>query len=66
MGQNFEERDLQLDVIAWYKYKVIGSQPEPERYCAWRISKLLFGIMRDKEQINNVYETDAQAAKTWM
>jgi len=65
LGTNFEERDENLDVIAWYKYKVIGSLPEPERYCAWRISKMLFGIMIDKEQINNVYESDEQAEKTW-
>ena len=65
LGLNFEERDESLDLIAWYKYKVIGSLPEPERYCTWRISKLLFGIMKDKEQINNVYETEEQAATTW-
>lgn len=49
LGYNFEERNESLDLIAWYKYKVIGSLPEPERYCSWRISKLLFGIMKDKE-----------------
>ena len=57
LGINFEEADNNLDVIAWYKYKVIGALPEPERFCAWRISKLLFGITKDKEMINNVYET---------
>jgi formylglycine-generating enzyme required for sulfatase activity len=57
LAENFEERDDNLDLIAWYKYKVIGSLPEPERFCAWRISKMLFGISKDKEQINNVYET---------
>ena len=66
LGQNFEERDPQLDLIAWYKYKLVGSQPEPERFCAWRISKMVFGIMRDKEHINNVYETDEQAARSWV
>jgi hypothetical protein len=65
LGQNFEEQDTNLDLIAWYKYKVIGSLPEPERYCTWRISKMLFGITKDKEQINNVYETEEQAASTW-
>ena len=49
LGQNFEERNESLDLIAWYKYKVIGSLPEPERYCTWRISKMLFGISKDKE-----------------
>ena len=58
LGVNFEERELQLDLIAWYKYKVVGSLPEPERFCAWRISKMIFGVGKDKEQINNVYETD--------
>ena len=56
LGQNFEERDESLDLIAWYKYKVIGSLPEPERFCTWRISKMLFGISKDLEQVNNVYE----------
>lgn len=58
LGDIFEESFGPLDVIAWYKYKVIGSLPEPERFCTWRISKMLFGIGKDKEQINNVYETD--------
>lgn len=44
-------------MIAWYKYKIIGKLPEPERFCTWRISKMLFGISKDKEMINNVYET---------
>jgi formylglycine-generating enzyme required for sulfatase activity len=57
LGNNFEEKDSNLSNIAWYKYKVIGSLPEPERFCAWRISKMLFGISKDKEMINNVYET---------
>lgn len=57
LGLNFEERNEALDLIAWYKYKVIGSLPEPERFCTWRVSKMLFGISKDKEQINNVYET---------
>ena len=56
LGQNFEERNNSLDLIAWYKYKVIGSLPEPERFCAWRVQKFLFGISKDKEQVNNVYE----------
>lgn len=56
LGENFEENDEVLDLIAWYKYKVLGTKPEPERYCSWRISKMLFGISKDKEQINNVYE----------
>ena len=58
LGDIFEESFAPLDLIAWYKYKVIGSLPEPERFCTWRISKMLFGIGKDKEQINNVYETD--------
>lgn len=55
LGMKFEERiseegkDAGLDLIAWYKYKVIGTLPEPERYCAWRISKMMFGICKDKE-----------------
>ena len=57
IGDNFEEREPHLDLIAWYKYKVIGSAPEPERFCAWRASKFLFGISKDLEQVNNVYET---------
>ena len=57
LGQTFETNHKSLDLIAWYKYKVIGSQPEPERYCAWRISKLMFGITKDPEKVNNVYET---------
>lgn len=56
LGQNFEERDESLDLIAWYKYKLIGAAPEPERFCTWRISKMLFGISKDPEQVNNVYE----------
>lgn len=56
LGNVFETNHPGLDLIAWYKYKVIGSLPEPERYCAWRISKMLFGIAKDTEQINNVYE----------
>lgn len=56
LGDNFEENDPSLDLIAWYKYKLIGSLPEPERFCTWRISKMLFGMSKDKEQINNVYE----------
>ena len=49
LGLNFEERNSNLDLIAWYKYKVIGSLPEPERFCAWRVAKLMFGISKDKE-----------------
>lgn len=49
LGQNFEERNESLDLIAWYKYKVIGALPEPERFCAWRISRMLFGISKDSE-----------------
>ena len=56
LGDVFETNHPGLDLIAWYKYKMIGSLPEPERYCAWRISKMLFGIAKDTEQINNVYE----------
>lgn len=56
LGDVYETRDANLDMYAWYKYKVIGSLPEPERYCAWRISKMIFGISRDKEKVNNVYE----------
>ena len=56
LGDVFETNHPGLDLIAWYKYKVIGTLPEPERYCAWRISKMLFGISRNKEQIGNVYE----------
>ena len=59
LGDKFEEQYEPLDLVAWYKYKVIGSLPEPERFCTWRISKMLFGIGKDKEQINNVYETEA-------
>lgn len=58
LGDKFEENLESLDLIAWYKYKMIGSLPEPERFCAWRISKMMFGIGKDKEQINNVYEGD--------
>jgi hypothetical protein len=57
LGQNFEEEDEYLDLIAWYKYKKIGTLPEPERYCAWRAARFIFGITRDLEQVNNVYET---------
>ena len=60
LGDKFEEKLESLDLIAWYKYKVIGSLPEPERFCTWRISKMLFGIGKDKEQINNVYEVESQ------
>ena len=56
LGDVFETNHPGLDLIAWYKYKVIGSLPEPERYCAWRISKMMFGIAKDTEHINNVYE----------
>ena len=58
MGDKFEENFEPLDVMAWYKFKVIGSLPEPERFCTWRVSKMLFGIGKDKEQINNVYEKE--------
>lgn len=58
LGEKFEENYAPLDLIAWYKFKVIGSLPEPERFCAWRVSKMLFGIGKDKEQINNVYEKE--------
>lgn len=34
----FETNHPGLDLIAWYKYKVIGTLPEPERFCTWRIS----------------------------
>ena len=61
LGDKFEESFSPLDLIAWYKYKVIGSLPEPERFCTWRISKMLFGIGKDKEHINNVYEVDDRA-----
>lgn len=57
LGYNYEERNEFLDVIAWYKYKVIGAAPEPERFCAWRAAKFVFGIAKDKEMVNNVYET---------
>ena len=56
LGQTFESNDSSLDLIAWYKYRLVGERPEPERFCAWRISKMLFGISRDKEKVNNVYE----------
>lgn len=56
LGQVFESNDPSLDLIAWYKYRLVGELPEPERYCAWRISKMLFGISKDKEKVNNVYE----------
>lgn len=56
LGDKFEENNVSLDMIAWYKYKLIGSMPEPEKFCAWRISRMLFGVSKDKEQINNVYE----------
>ena len=58
LGENFDGRDERLDLIAWYKYKVIGDLPEPERFCTWRISKMMFGVSRDTEHINNVYEKD--------
>ena len=61
LGDVFETNHPGLDLIAWYKYKVVGSLPEPERYCAWRISKMLFGIAKDTEQINNVYEPDTRS-----
>jgi hypothetical protein len=60
IGDKFEENHEMLDPIAWYKYKSIGTLPEPERFCTWRISKMLFGISKDKEQINNVYEVDEE------
>lgn len=56
LGENFEEQEPGLDLIAWYKYKVIGTLPEPEKFCTWRISKMIFGLLPDKEQVNNVYE----------
>lgn len=62
LGEKFEENYEPLDLIAWYKFKVIGSLPEPERFCAWRVSKMLFGIGKDKEQINNVYEKEEEQA----
>ena len=60
LGDTFEDNNESLDLIAWYKFKVIGSKPEPERFCAWRVSKMLFGIGKDKEQINNVYEKEEE------
>lgn len=57
LGFNYEESNEFLDLIAWYKYKVIGAAPEPERFCAWRAAKFMFGIAKDKEMVNNVYET---------
>ena len=57
LGTVFETNDDNLDLIAWYKYKMVGELPEPERFCAWRISKMVFGISRDMERVNNVYET---------
>ena len=62
LGNRFEENVPELDLIAWYKFKVIGSLPEPERFCTWRVSKMLFGIGKDKEQINNVYEKEEEQA----
>lgn len=56
LGDNFEQQEPDLDAIAWYKYKVLGSKPEPERFCAWRAAKFIFGITKDREQVNNVYE----------
>ena len=56
LGMNAEEKKPELDLIAWYKYKILGSKPEPERFCTWRISKMLFGISKNLEQVNNVYE----------
>lgn len=56
LGQNMDEQNESLDLMAWYKYKVIGSLPEPERFAAWRVSKFLFGISKDPELVNNVYE----------
>ena len=56
LGDNFEEQEKALDLIAWYKYKVLGTEPAPERFCTWRASRFLFGISRDLEQTNNVYE----------
>lgn len=47
LGKNMEEEDELLSKIAWYKYKYIGRLPEPEKFCAWRISKMIFGISRD-------------------
>lgn len=49
LGINFEEREEGLDLIAWYKYKILGKEPEPEKFCTWRIAKMLFGITRDPE-----------------
>ena len=56
LGDIYETNSRDLDLIAWYKYKIVGTKPEPERFAAWRISKMLFGITKDKEQVNNVYE----------
>lgn len=56
LGGNFEDKEPSLDLIAWYKYKLVGTKPAPERFCAWRASRFLFGISRDLEQMNNVYE----------
>ena len=49
LGDNFEEHEKALDLIAWYKYKVLGTEPAPERFCTWRASRFLFGISRDLE-----------------
>ena len=56
LGANADKNNPSLDLIAWYKYKLIGSLPEPERFAAWRISKFLFGISKDPSLVNNVYE----------
>ena len=57
LGKNYDESNNFLDAISWYKYKVIGAKPEPERFCAWRVSKFMFGVSKDQELVNNVYET---------
>ena len=49
LGENMDRQDKNLDLIAWYKYKVIGKLPEPELFCTWRISKMIFGITKDPE-----------------
>ena len=59
LGQVYDTNIPQLDLIAWYRYKLIGSLPEPERFAAWRISKMLFGISKNSAIVNNVYEVAA-------
>lgn len=51
LGSLVDGPSSELDLVAWYRYATENQVPQPERFAAWRVSRLWFGIDQSDDSI---------------